>query len=71
MGKRTQIGHLDHGPFIAALERASEAGNADYVAANMDRLERMIAQFQDRGYEIAELQGRARVVRDRHEKASV
>ncbi len=30
----------DGEPFIAALERASEEGNADFVAANMERLER-------------------------------
>ena len=67
MGKRTQIGHLDHEPFIAALERASEAGDADFVAANIDRLEKLIGQLQDRAAEIVSLQYRARVVRDRYE----
>lgn len=57
----------DGEPFIAALERASEAGNADYVAANLDRLERLIGQPQDRAAEIVTLQYRARVVRERHE----
>ena len=67
MGKPTQIGYLDHERFIATMERASEAGNADCVSANLDRLERLIGQLQDRGYEIAELQGREPAVRDRHE----
>ena len=40
----TKLGHLDGEPFIATMERASEAGNADFVAANMDRLEARIAQ---------------------------
>ena len=35
MDKRTQIGYLDGERFIATMERASEAGNADFVAANM------------------------------------
>ncbi len=61
---------IKHGePFIAALERASEAGDADFVAANMDRLETLIGQLQDRAAEIVSLQYRARVVRDRHEPA--
>lgn len=70
MPDRTQIGHPDGERFIAALKRASQEGNADFVAANMDRLETLIAQLQDRGYEIAELQGRARVVWDKHEGAA-
>lgn len=53
--------------FIAKLEQPSEVGDADFVAANMHRLEKLIAQLQDRGYEIAKLQGRARAVRDRHD----
>lgn len=43
MGKHTQIGYLDAEAFIAALERASEQGGADFVAANMTRLEAMTA----------------------------
>lgn len=67
IGKPTRRGQLDGEPFITALERASEAGNGDFVPANMDQLETLIAQLQDRGYEHAELQGRARLVRDSHE----
>lgn len=67
MGKRTQIGYLDGEKFIATMERASEEGDADFASANMPRLETLIGQLQDRAYELAELQGRARAVRDRHE----
>ena len=68
MPERTQIGYLDLEPFIAALERASAEGNADFVAANMERLETLIGQLQDRGYDLAGLQQRARLIRDRHER---
>lgn len=44
MGKHTQIGYLDAEAFIAALERASEQGGADFVAANIGPLEKVIAQ---------------------------
>lgn len=53
--------------FIATMERASLEGNADFVAANMARLEKLIGQLQDRAAEIVTLPYRARVVRDRHE----
>lgn len=44
MADRTQIAYLDGEPFIAAMERASEAGNADFVAGNMARLGTLIGQ---------------------------
>ncbi len=68
MGNRTQIGYQDHERFTATMDRASEEGNADFVAANMGRLERLIGQLQDQAYELGELQYRARVVRDQHER---
>ena len=57
----------DGEPLIAAMERASDEGDVDFIEANMPRLGRLIAQLQDGACELAELQGRARVVRDRHE----
>lgn len=56
--------------FIARLEQSIEEGNADHVEANMDRLERLIAQYQDRIYELTSLQYRARLIRDRHEPSA-
>lgn len=47
----TRLPINDGEPFIATMERASEEGDADFVAANMDRLERLIARLQDRAYE--------------------
>ena len=65
--KRTTTGHLDGEPFIAKLEQAQDEGNLDFVTANLPRLEDLIARLQDRQAELAELQYRARCVRDKHE----
>ena len=64
MPTRLQPG--DGAPFIAMLELAA-AGDADIIEANMPRLERLIAQYQERIHELAELQHAARVIRDSHE----
>ena len=63
----TRLPWHDGERFIAKLEQAIEEGNADFVEANMLRLERLIGLLQDRCHELAQLQYRARVVRDQHE----
>ena len=40
-------------PFVAKLEQASEEGRADFIAANMPRLEELIRQCMDWQVEIA------------------
>jgi hypothetical protein len=60
----------DGEPLIETCEKASEAGDADFIEANMDRLEDLIARFQDRVYQITKLQQRAREVRDQHEPSA-
>ncbi|MCY2927445.1 MAG: hypothetical protein NT031_18815 [Planctomycetota bacterium] len=68
MDKRTRLPAGDGEPFIAALEEHGvEAGDPDYVAANVPKLRRLIGDLQDRIYELSQLQYRARVVLDRHE----
>jgi hypothetical protein len=57
-------------PFIETCKKAIEAGDADFIEANMDRLEELIARFQDRSYQLAKLQQRAREIRDRHEPSA-
>ncbi len=42
---------LDGEPFIAKLEQAVEAADADFVEANMAGLERLVSAYQDRIYE--------------------
>ena len=63
----TQLGYLDGERFIAKLEEAVEAGDADYIEANMPRLESLIARLQERSAELTVLQYRARLVREQHE----
>jgi hypothetical protein len=65
--KRTQFGHRDGEPFIAALEQAQGAGHLDHVEANLPRLECLIARLQNRQIELAELQYRACQIRDMYE----
>ena len=45
-------------------------GMADYIEANMPRLEALIAKYQDRQAEIAALHHRAMLIRDRHEPSA-
>lgn len=60
---------MDDGePFIAKLEEAMEANDADFIEANLPQLEKLIGLYQDRIFELARLQGRAREIRDRHER---
>ncbi len=66
----TKLPFQDGEPFIETCEKASEAGDADFIEANMDRLEDLIARFQDRVYQLTKLQQRAREVRDRHEPSA-
>ena len=66
----TKLPFQDGEPFIETCEKAVEAGDADFLEANMDRLEELIARFQDRVYELTKLQQRARDVRDRHEPSA-
>ena len=70
VAKRTQLGHLDGQPFIAKLEQAVEQGDADFIERNMPRLEKLIARLQDRAYELAPLQARAREAREQHEPSA-
>ena len=54
-------------PFVAKMEQAQVEGHLDFVEANMPRLERLIAECMEWQVKIAELERRARIVRDRHE----
>jgi hypothetical protein len=57
---------LDGEPFIARLEAATEAGDADFIEVNMPKLERLTALYQERLHELAQLQYRARVICEQH-----
>ena len=64
---RTRLPYRDGEPLIEALERAQEQGDLDVVTARMPALERLIARLQEHAHELAQLQYRARVIRERHE----
>jgi len=64
---QTDAGYRDGELFLAKLEEAQAEGNTDFVAAHMPRLEQLIACYMDRTYELAQLQYRARMVREHHE----
>ena len=65
--RTTPVARLRTVHFIAKLEQAIDEGNADFIEANMPRQEEIIGLLQDRSHELAQMQYRARVVRDRHE----
>jgi hypothetical protein len=64
---QTDTGYLDGELFLAKLEEAQAEGDTDFVAAHMPRLERLIAPYMDRTYELSKLQYRARMIREHHE----
>lgn len=64
---RTLTAYLDGEPFIAYLEKAQAEGDADHIERNMNRIEALIVKYQERIHELAQLQYRARAIRDRHE----
>ena len=63
----TRLPPDDGAPFIAMLELAAAAGDADIIEANMPRLERLIALYQEQIHELVKLEHAARAIRDRHE----
>ena len=63
----TKLPPNDGAAFIAKLEHAAEKGNTEFVEANLPALENLIARLQDRAHEVADMQYRARLIRDRHE----
>lgn len=66
----TKLLSHDGEPFIARLEQSQEDGDADHVEGNVDRFERLIAQYQNRIPELTDLQYRARLTRDKYEPSA-
>jgi hypothetical protein len=56
---QTDTGYLDGELLLAKLEEAQAEGETDFAAAHAPRLERLIAHYMDRSYELAQLQYRA------------
>jgi hypothetical protein len=56
--------------FIAQLEQAVMDGDADFIDKNIPSLRQLIARYQDRIFELAKLQQRAREVLEQHEPSA-
>jgi len=52
-------------PFPTALEQGQEESDVSYLWANMPKLGKLIAELQEKQFQLADLQYRARSIRDR------
>ena len=52
-------------PFLKALEQGQERNDVAYLSANLPKLEKLIAELQEKQFQLADLQYRARSIRDR------
>jgi len=52
-------------PFLEALEQGQERNDVSYLSANLPKLEKLIAELQERQFQLADLAYRARSIRDR------
>jgi len=66
----TKLPFQDGERFIETCEKAVQEGNADFISQNLPMLRKLIGQYQDRAYELAQLQQRARVIVDQHEPSA-
>ena len=66
----TKLPFQDGERFIETCEQAVQEGDAGFISKNLPKLQKLIGQYQDRAYELAQLQHRARVVVDQHEPSA-
>ena len=52
-------------PFLIALEQGQDRNDVAYLSANLPKLEKLIAELQEKQFRLAKLQYRARLIRDR------
>ena len=52
-------------PFPKAVEQGQEKNDVAYLSANLPKLEKLIAELQERSFQLADLAYRARSIRDR------
>ena len=65
--KREPLPLADGVEFIKMLEKAVADGSPDLVSANMPKLIRYVKMYQDRIYQLSQIQFRARSIIDQHE----
>jgi hypothetical protein len=68
--KRKPLPIADGTAFLKTLEQAVEEGDADLIAANLPKLKRYISMYQDRIYQLAKVQQRARDILNQHEPSA-
>jgi hypothetical protein len=68
--KRKSLPIADGTAFLKTLEQAVEDGNPDLIAANLPKLKRYIRMYQDRIYQLAATQFRARTILEQHEPSA-
>jgi len=52
-------------PFSTALEQGQEENYVAYLPANLPKLEKLIAELQEKQFQLADLAYRARLIMDR------
>jgi hypothetical protein len=65
--RRPHPGLAEGEAFVERVERESDAGNADFIEANMPEIERRLAVYMEWTNQLAGLAFRLRQVRNRHE----
>jgi len=68
--KRKPLPIADGVAFLKTLEQGVAEGDADLIAANLPKLKRYISMYQDRIYQLAATQFRARTILDQHEPSA-
>jgi len=68
--KRKPLPIADGVAFLKTLEQAVSEGNADMIAANLPKLKEYISMYQERIYQLALAQQRARDILNQHEPSA-
>ena len=68
--KRKPLPVLDGVAFLQTCEQAIEDGNADYVSVSLPKLKTYVSMYQDRIYQLSQIQFRARSIIEQHEPSA-
>jgi hypothetical protein len=68
--KRKPLPIADGTAFIEVLEQGVAEGNADLIAANLPKLKEYVQLYQDRIFQLAQIQFRACTILEQHEPSA-
>jgi hypothetical protein len=68
--KRKPLPTGDGMAFIETLEQAITDGDADLISANLPKLKRFISMYQDRIFQLSQIQFRACTIIEQHEPSA-